>query len=87
MLKILVGMSIAAITSSAVAEPLRPDQQVFRAISQELVEASTMVTTGTDAAMRMANQLRRAAFPRPSCSRTSRWSRPSDRTGHATRSS
>ncbi|MDB5702864.1 MAG: family metallo-hydrolase [Sphingomonadales bacterium] len=50
---------------AAVAEPLRPDQQAFRAIYRELVETNTTVTTGscTVAAMKMANQLRRAGLP------------------------
>jgi len=51
--------------AAASADPLRPDQQAFRALFEELVETDTTLSAGscTDAAEKMAARLRKAGLP------------------------
>jgi acetylornithine deacetylase/succinyl-diaminopimelate desuccinylase-like protein len=59
----LLGMALLA--PPAAAQPLRPDQQAFRALYAELVETDTTLSNGdcTLAASRMAQRLRAAGLP------------------------
>src|SRR5215469_5836035 len=53
------------LTVPATAQGLRPDQQAFRGLYQELVETNTTLSAGscTLAAQRMAARLKAAAYP------------------------
>ena len=62
----LCGAAALALTTTAKAdEPLRPDQQAFRALYKELVETNTSLSAGscTLAAQRMAAHLKAAGYP------------------------
>ena len=60
----LAGIAIPAVASSQDARPLRPDQQAFRQLYQEMVETDTSVTTGscTDLAGKIAARFKAAGF-------------------------
>ena len=66
------GLALAIMTLSGAAQaqspaatpPLRPDQQAFRALYQELVETDTSITTGscTELATKVAARFKAAGF-------------------------
>ena len=63
----VLGLAALAAASPALAQPptpLRPDQQAFRALYQELVETDTSITTGscTALAAKVAARFRAAGF-------------------------
>lgn len=64
---LILGAIAASLTASAVAQPapLRPDQEEFRGLFKELIEANTTLSSGscTLAAERMAARLRAAGLP------------------------
>ncbi|MCA1661974.1 MAG: M20/M25/M40 family metallo-hydrolase [Novosphingobium sp.] len=72
MRKMIPGVTLAALLSTAAAAqtptgmmgPLRPDQQAFRALYEELVETNTVVNVGscTEASAKMAVRLKAAGF-------------------------
>ena len=61
--RIALGMAALAVPAAAVGQ-LRPDQQAFRALYQEMVETDTSVTTGscTALAAKIAARFRAAGF-------------------------
>jgi len=61
----LLAVCAAAMSAQAQSQGLRPDQQQFRALYQELVETNTTLSAGscTLAAERMAAHLKAAGFP------------------------
>src|SRR5687767_14592382 len=60
----LLGAEAPAQTPTGLMGPLRPDQQAFRELYEELVETNTVVNVGscTDAAAKMAARLKAAGF-------------------------
>lgn len=62
--KFATAAILAALSSSVVAQPIRPDQAAFREIYKELVETNTTQSTGscTLAAERMAARLKAAGY-------------------------
>ena len=60
----LLASAAAAQTPTGLMGPLRPDQQAFRGLYEELVETNTAVGVGscTDAAAKMAARLKAAGF-------------------------
>jgi acetylornithine deacetylase/succinyl-diaminopimelate desuccinylase-like protein len=62
--KALLLAAVLAAPVAATAQPLRPDQQAFRALYEELVETNTSLSAGscTLAAERMAAHLKTAGF-------------------------
>jgi acetylornithine deacetylase/succinyl-diaminopimelate desuccinylase-like protein len=60
----VAALAITAASNPAKAEALRPDQQAFRALYQELVETNTSLSSGscTLAAERMAAHLKAAGY-------------------------
>jgi acetylornithine deacetylase/succinyl-diaminopimelate desuccinylase-like protein len=67
MVRTVVAVTALAAPIMAMAQdgaPLRPDQQTFRALYQELVETDTSVTTGscTDLAAKIATRFKTAGF-------------------------
>ncbi len=66
-IRIALGMATLATPVAALAQnaqPLRPDQQAFRALYQEMVETDTSITTGscTDLAGKIAARFKAAGF-------------------------
>lgn len=59
----VIGLALAA-PGSGQAQPVRPDQEAFRAIYKELVETNTTLSVGscTDAAAKVAARLKGAGF-------------------------
>jgi acetylornithine deacetylase/succinyl-diaminopimelate desuccinylase-like protein len=64
MIKYLVGVAAVAIAIPAGAQQLRPDQQRFRELYQELVETNTTLSSGscTQAAEQIAARLKKAGY-------------------------
>ena len=64
MFKYLVGVAAIAIAMPAGAQQLRPDQQRFRELYQELVETNTSLSVGscTQAAEQIAARLKKAGY-------------------------
>ena len=66
MRKVIAGAMTILLAGSALAQtpPLRPDQQAFRAIYQELVESDSSITTGscTDLAAKIGARFKAAGF-------------------------
>ncbi len=67
MRKLLISLAptlLAAVPASAAEAPLRPDQQAYRALLQEMVETDTSVTTGSCTALadKIEGHLRSAGF-------------------------
>jgi acetylornithine deacetylase/succinyl-diaminopimelate desuccinylase-like protein len=64
MIKYLVGVAAVAIAFPAGAQQLRPDQQRFRELYQELVETNTTLSSGscTQAAEQIAARLKKAGY-------------------------
>ncbi|MFM7027985.1 MAG: M20/M25/M40 family metallo-hydrolase [Chakrabartia sp.] len=62
--KVVAAAVLAALSSSAMAQTLRPDQEAFRGLYKELVETNTTQSAGscTLAAERMAARLKSAGF-------------------------
>ena len=58
-------LAITAVPVLAQAAALRPDQQAFRALMQEIVETDTTVTHGscTDLATKIAGHLKQSGYP------------------------
>src|SRR3569833_2805130 len=65
-MRIGIGLAIMAmqLADKAQDQTLRPDQQSFRALYQELVETDTSITTGscTELAMKVAARFKAAGF-------------------------
>ncbi len=67
MRKLLISLAptlLAAVPANAAEAPLRPDQQAYRALLQEMVETDTSVTTGSCTALadKIEGHLRSAGF-------------------------
>lgn len=64
LVSILAMLATSVAASGQEAPPLRPDQQAFRALYQEMVETDTSITTGscTDLAGRIAARFKAAGF-------------------------
>lgn len=65
MLKTLTTVAVLAVAGSAHAQDIRPDQQTFRALYEELIETDTTLSNGscTLASERMAARLTAAGYP------------------------
>jgi acetylornithine deacetylase/succinyl-diaminopimelate desuccinylase-like protein len=64
LLAALLSTAAAAQTPTGMMGPLRPDQQAFRELYEELIETNTTVTNGscTEASAKMAARLKAAGF-------------------------
>ena len=64
LLAVLLSTAAAAQTPTGMMGPLRPDQQAFRELYEELIETNTTVTKGscTEASAKMAARLKAAGF-------------------------